>query len=174
MRFWVFLLLPFHLLGQDAYTNCESLIKTYQVQYDSDKEYYWEITGGNILSQDENILTVQWPIEVGEYKILAWTTNYNCNGDTSEYYVNITECPNSIYFPTAFTPNGDGDNETYEIKGQLASKIKYMAIFNRWGEKIKESNTNIVWNGENCASGVYSLVVLVENKKYIKNITLIR
>ena len=174
MKWWVLLLLPFQVLAQDTYDICEDLVKTYEVQYSPEKEYYWYITGGDIISQQENIITIQWPLTVGQYKILAWTTNYNCIGDTSEYYVDIIDCPNSIYLPSAFTPNGDGLNEVFEIKGILADKIKYMAIYDRWGKKIIEASDNILWDGEDYPSGIYSLIVLVENKKYIKNITLIR
>ena len=124
--------------------------------------------------QQDNVITIKWPLIIGQYKISAWTTNYNCIGDTSEYYINIIDCPNSIYFPTAFTPNGDGINEVYKIKGALANKIKYMAIFDRWGKKIIEANNNTLWSGDNYPSGIYSIIVLVENEKYIKNITLIR
>ena len=124
--------------------------------------------------QQDNVITIKWPLIIGQYKISAWTTNYKCIGDTSEYYINIIDCPNSIYFPTAFTPNGDGINEVYKIKGALANKIKYMAIFDRWGKKIIEANNNTLWSGDNYPSGIYSIIVLVENEKYIKNITLIR
>ena len=174
MKWWVLILLPFQVLTQDTYDICEDLVKTYQVEYSSDKQYYWSITGGDVVLQQDNVITIKWPLIIGQYKISAWTTNYNCIGDTSEYYINIIDCPNSIYFPTAFTPNGDGINEVYKIKGALANKIKYMAIFDRWGKKIIEANNNILWSGDNYPSGIYSIIVLVENEKYIKNITLIR
>jgi len=95
-------------------------------------------------------------------------------GDTSEYSVSITECPNSVYLPDAFTPDKDGINEVYEIKGTSANKIKYMAIYDRWGGKIIEANGNILWDGSNCPSGIYGLVILVNNQRYAKNIILIR
>ena len=174
MKWWVLLLLPFQVLTQDTYDICEDLVKTYEVEYSSDKQYYWSITGGDVVLQQDNVITIKWPLIIGQYKISAWTTNYNCIGDTSEYYINIIDCPNSIYFPTAFTPNGDGINEVYKIKGALANKIKYMAIFDRWGKKIIEANNNTLWSGDNYPSGIYSIIVLVENEKYIKNITLIR
>tara|TARA_R110002167_G_scaffold12329_1_gene52464 strand:+ start:206 stop:730 length:525 start_codon:yes stop_codon:yes gene_type:complete len=174
MKWWVLLLLPFQVFAQDTYNNCKDLVKTYYVQYDSEKEYYWEIDGGNIISQDQNIVTVQWQQEVGECTLLAWTTNYSCMGDTSEYSMSITECPNSIYLPDAFTPDKDGINEVYEIKGTSANKIKYMAIYDRWGGKIIEADANILWDGNNCPSGIYGLVILVNNQRYVKNIILIR
>ena len=175
MKWWVLLLLPLQIFAQDTtYNNCEDLVKTYYVEYDSEKYYYWNVIGGTVVSQNENIITVQWPSVAGQYKIFASCAMYGeCFGETSEYIINITECP-TIYIPTAFTPNGDSYNEVYEIKGALADKIKYMAIYDRWGKKIIEASDNILWDGEGYPSGVYSLIVLVENKKYIKNITLIR
>ena len=175
MKWWVLLLLPFQVFTQDTtYNNCKDLVKTYQVQYDSEKQYYWNVIGGNIILQDANIITVQWPSVTGQYKILAsCTINGECFGEISEYVINITECP-TVYLPSAFTPNGDGLNEIYEIKGALSEKIKYMAIYDRWGRQIVEANNNILWDGENYPSGIYSIIVLVENEKYIKNITLIR
>jgi gliding motility-associated-like protein len=44
-----------------------------------------------------------------------------------------------IYVPNAFTPNGDGLNDTFQPKG--FGIVKYeMQIFDRWGEKIFETN----------------------------------
>ena len=49
-----------------------------------------------------------------------------------------------------------------------------MAIYDRWGGEIIKANKNILWDGNGYPSGTYSFIILVENKKYIKNITLIR
>tara|TARA_Y100000034_G_C6815059_1_gene366600 strand:- start:130 stop:657 length:528 start_codon:yes stop_codon:yes gene_type:complete len=175
MKWWVLLLLPFQVFTQDTtYNNCEDLVKTYYVEYTPEKHYYWNVIGGTVVSQNANIITVQWPSTVGQYSILAsCAVNGECFGEISEYTISIVECP-TMYFPTAFTPNGDGYNEIYEIKGALSNDIKYMAIYNRWGEKIIEANNNILWDGGDYPVGVYSLIILVENEKYIKNITLIR
>ena len=35
MKWWVLLLIPFQVFTQDTYNNCENLVKTYQVQYNS-------------------------------------------------------------------------------------------------------------------------------------------
>ncbi len=42
-----------------------------------------------------------------------------------------------IYFPTAFSPNGDGDNEFYRFyPGPGIKNINYFKIFDRWGELL--------------------------------------
>ena len=51
-----------------------------------------------------------------------------------EIRVNI-EDDLSIYFPTAFSPNGDGINESFGPIGKDL-QIEYFAIYNRWGEQV--------------------------------------
>jgi gliding motility-associated-like protein len=53
-----------------------------------------------------------------------------------------------LWLPNSFTPNGDGKNDVF--KAVYSGKIRsfHMMIFNRWGQKIFESNDiNKGWNG---------------------------
>lgn len=53
----------------------------------------------------------------------------------------------SLFMPTAFTPDADGVNDQFGAKG-INVKDFHMEIFNRWGEKIFESNDiNSHWDG---------------------------
>ena len=48
-----------------------------------------------------------------------------------------------------FTPNGDGNNDFFEVFGKLKS-LSYleMQVFNRWGEKVFDSNDHhFKWDG---------------------------
>jgi len=49
-----------------------------------------------------------------------------------------------VYFPTAFTPNGDGLNDIFVYKASLLAEVSFQ-IFNRWGE--------IVFSTEEIGSG---------------------
>lgn len=53
-----------------------------------------------------------------------------------------------VYAPNAFSPNGDGKNDFFEIKG-IGLKTFHLQIFSRWGELMYESN-NIEdqWDGK--------------------------
>jgi gliding motility-associated-like protein len=55
----------------------------------------------------------------------------------------------NLYVPNAFTPNGNGTNDTWEIFGNKKTwKFVHILIFNRWGEKMFESNDiNFQWDG---------------------------
>lgn len=62
--------------------------------------------------------------------------------------VSVVEVPeNNIFLPNVFSPNGDGKNDVFKIQGQNI-KGSRLLIFNRWGEKVFESNDqNTGWDG---------------------------
>jgi gliding motility-associated-like protein len=65
----------------------------------------------------------------------------------------------SYFIPNAFSPNGDGENDFFEIYGGCF-KDYYFSIHNRWGEKVFETeNPRDQWdgyfNGKPQSQGVY-------------------
>ena len=66
----------------------------------------------------------------------------------------VEDCP--IYeLPTAFTPNGDGQNELYTpiLPYRFVEKVE-MEIFNRWGNLVFEtSDPGINWDGTDINNG---------------------
>ena len=58
--------------------------------------------------------------------------------------------------------------------GKSADMIEYFAVYNRWGQRIFESNYNTPWDGGKCPVGVYTINVFVKNNRYIRSVTLIR
>jgi gliding motility-associated-like protein len=67
---------------------------------------------------------------------------------TDEIIITEKDCDISIAMPTAFSPNGDGKNDIY-LPVFINNPIAYeLRIYNRWGEKVFESNDiNMGWNG---------------------------
>ncbi len=67
---------------------------------------------------------------------------------TIEVVVNFNICDEPfIFIPTAFTPNSDGRNDILFVRGNPI-KTMYFAVFNRWGQKVFESdNPNFGWDG---------------------------
>jgi gliding motility-associated-like protein len=97
--------------------------------------------------------------------------------------VNVKD-PLDFFIPNAFTPgNGDGINDVLYVYGNGIKKLRLM-IFNRWGEKVFESDHlskgwDGIYKGELQQSGVYSYSAEVEylngDKKNKKgSITLIK
>ena len=53
-----------------------------------------------------------------------------------------------IYIPSAFTPNGDGLNDTWKIPALSAFSSFDLLVFDRWGKIVFQSkNSNLAWDG---------------------------
>lgn len=67
----------------------------------------------------------------------------------SRYGLVTVYCNDAVLFvPNAFTPNGDELNNTFHLDGLGIQELKYLRIFNRWGELVYESNDfNAGWDG---------------------------
>ncbi len=78
---------------------------------------------------------------------------------TDSFQVTIRDCEFYFYTPNSFTPNNDGNNDIFAPITNGIDSLHFM-IFNRWGEKIFESNDFTPWdgkfNGEDVVSGIYS------------------
>lgn len=100
---------------------------------------------GNILSNDTTFSeTDNSNNQVIFYTIVA-TPNDNVANSISNTIKLIK--PNNIYFPNAFTPDGDGRNETFKINGRFITSFD-LKIFNRWGELVYFStNLEDSWDG---------------------------
>lgn len=91
-----------------------------------------------------------------------------------------------VIFPTGFTPNGDGQNETFSPLGAAArfSQNYELRIWNRWGQEVfRSTDWSLGWdgnyNGQLAQTGVYAYLltyknVLGEDKIVKGNVTLIR
>lgn len=126
---------------------------------------------------------VSSPVQSTTYFVTAMDINGCIATDTARVEV----VPKYIVFlPNAFTPNGDGVNDFFEVFGNKdAWKQFEVKVFNRIGEKVFESNDmNFKWDGRykgillNPAVFVYTAkVVYLDNyseKLYKGSITLIR
>ncbi len=73
---------------------------------------------------------------------------YGCR-DTACVQVRVNKC-GSVKVPNIFSPNGDNINDEFCVLGISCLNIKeyQMIIYNRWGEKIFETNNwNVCWLG---------------------------
>ncbi|MBC7389145.1 MAG: gliding motility-associated C-terminal domain-containing protein [Opitutaceae bacterium] len=62
--------------------------------------------------------------------------------------VNVVEkCDPELHVPTAFTPNGDGNNDLFSVFGHEVETFD-IKVFNRWGELIYHSSDfRFKWDG---------------------------
>jgi len=108
-----------------------------------------------------------------------------CKDTTSiTIYVINKECEGDLFSPTAFSPNGDGQNDTWKLSGLSCIKSANIFIYDRWGKRVFASqDMNDTWDGTYESNlldtdvFVYKIIaVLYDNTTFIKsgNISLIR
>lgn len=145
----------------------------------------------------------QWTWNFGDGTPFGHVPNPNhIYQDTGRYYVqllveNIYGCQDStlssiiiqpdwsIYIPSAFTPNGDGNNDVFNAKGYGIEEFT-MYIFDRWGELIFTSNSLTKgWDGKVeggtdalCQQDVYVYKIDIKTntrlrKTYVGRVTLL-
>ncbi len=71
---------------------------------------------------------------LGRYSV---TTATVCGQDSDELIVGPGLC--EVYFPSAFTPNGDGKNDQFRAETNLRPSYFELKIYNRWGQLIFSS-----------------------------------
>ncbi len=90
-----------------------------------------------------------------------------CNTVADTMFVKVY---NDIYIPNAFTPDGNGRNDTWNINALEAYPGFELFIFNRYGQMVFKTNKNpVAWdgtcNGKPCMNGVYTYVIKTGNDK---------
>ena len=107
------------------------------------------------------------------------------NGCSSENAMTVFY---SFEIPSCFTPNNDGKNDTWEIKGIGAYEEVKIEIYNRWGDNIFKysgtgagySETEKQWNGihndKEMPLGVFLYIVNIKgiSEPFTGTITLVR
>ncbi|MGC6469654.1 MAG: GEVED domain-containing protein [Flavobacteriales bacterium] len=90
----------------------------------------------------------------------------DCSSDLLEVKVPYVynDC---FYFPDAFTPNGDGINDVYEVSSIFSRNPVELSIYNRLGALLYRSDV-LRWNGEfngvKCQVGTYNYILRYANQ----------
>ncbi len=95
--------------------------------------------------QDNSIDPIFEVTEGGSYFVVV--TNY-CGSVADSITVFDDYCNCAVYIPNAFTPNGDGLNDSFAPQFSCEMNAYELFIFNRWGEVVfNTKSTNSTWDG---------------------------
>lgn len=128
-------------------------------------------------------LTASWPgatitwstgytgnsIYVANSGIYTVTATNACGSASDQIEVTLASGFCDVFIPDAFTPNGDGRNDSFEIIGRDVNAV-FLNIYNRWGEKIFDSHdaNSFKWSGyykgDVCPEGLYTFIYRYEQK----------
>jgi gliding motility-associated-like protein len=75
-----------------------------------------------------------------------------------------------FFIPNVFTPNGDGNNDVFEIVGLDQYDRAEITIFNRWGNEVyRNRDYKNNWDGSNLNEGTYYYLISL-NKEGRQNV----
>jgi gliding motility-associated-like protein len=85
-----------------------------------------------------------------------------CKTVTDSMYLTLKLCELTV--PNVITPNGDSHNDAFVVTNLEYYPDSKITIFNRWGNKIYESNNyQNDWKGENHHDGVYYYILIAND-----------
>ena len=107
--------------------------------------------------------------------VFIWTmTNGICSAADTVFVNYDLLC--DLDLPSGFSPNGDGYNDGYLIKGIEGYPRNFFTVFNRWGNEVysKEDYKNTDWKGDDTKGdklpeGTYYVVLTIKDKDIKKN-----
>jgi gliding motility-associated-like protein len=106
------------------------------------------------------------PAAPGDYVVLV--TDANGCDTTQNITVGLEGC--DFGMPSGFSPNNDGRNDDFEVRGADKYPENTLKVFNRWGNEVysKENYTGHEWYGQNnngdpLPEGTY-FVIFIDNK----------
>jgi gliding motility-associated-like protein len=145
--------------------------------------YSWYDSQGTLLTNTRHIRLQ--PRADAVYSIHLQDSTVSCSDRWDTLYLHVKPLPCvpdtpdtllKIALPTAFTPNGDGQNETFYPLATKAIKVTRLAIYNRWGQLVHD--VSIPWDGryrgEPQPEGAYWYVVEIGGELRKGVVTLMR
>lgn len=94
-------------------------------------------------------LTHTYPSGPGSYNavlLVGIPGSINCFDTISSNQIEVGN-PGDLFVPNTFTPNNDGKNDIFRVRGPAYGKF-YFAVYNRWGQMMFETNDPMQgWDG---------------------------
>jgi gliding motility-associated-like protein len=114
--------------------------------------YSWTGPNGFSSTSQNPVIADPTMFDAGTYSLNV--TN-SCGTATTTTDVIVINCDTLDFFiPEGFSPNGDGINDVFFIRGIQRYTSNTFTIFNRWGNKVYDTNNyQNTWNG-NATTGV--------------------
>lgn len=107
----------------------------------------WTI-GTMINGASETLAVTATVNESGSYINTAAVTGNEVDINLSNNSSSVEPNPLDFFIPEGFSPNGDGINDLFVIRGINRFPNNTFDIFNRWGDKIfEEASYKNTWNG---------------------------
>ncbi|MBL1410490.1 T9SS type B sorting domain-containing protein [Sphingobacterium faecale] len=158
------LIVEFEIPNQLAYVDAISESGT-TISFDNQSgRLVWkidELKAHAALSQWIQLKGVQTGEAVTIAKVTSKKQDSNLDNNQSQASIKIV----NFFIPNVFTPNGDGDNDTFFILGLELFKNAELRVFNRLGNEVyRADNYRNDWNGQGLNDGTYFYYLKFEDE----------
>ncbi len=134
--------------------------------------YQYSFDGGNTFSSNNKLIYYK----SGDYTVIVRDAN-GCEATATRYFEFI-----DIEIPNVFTPNGDGNNDTWTPTNTINYKDLTINIFDRYGRKVATLREGQGWDGKynslELPTGDYWYVLKLKNvqddREFVGHFTLMR
>ena len=113
---------------------------------DSTMIFQWDFSGN---ADTGMIPTFRYP-ESGLENVTLIITDTICNRDYDfDFLADIVRIDGRVFIPSAFTPNGDNNNEEFKIFGNSCLENPTFMIYDSWGNEVfrSEDPFKVFWDG---------------------------
>lgn len=106
------------------------------------------LNGNGYIATPSSSSTLVHGLSLGTNTFVARVSLGECQGASDTVHVVVED----LFIPQGFSPNGDGDNDRFEVTGIAAYPGSELTVFNRWGQKVYETNSyDNEWDGRSAA-----------------------
>ncbi len=140
--------------------------------------YKWVKEGGDTFYGIEPNLKYDAP---GVYSLKSILIDTACGYEyVQDFDVVIDEIGRPVHIPNAFSPNGDGVNDAFQVFGDHCARGDFLKIYNRWGEVVFETQAPFAefWDGlqpdKRAPQGVYTYIMKAGGTMHRGYLTLFR
>jgi gliding motility-associated-like protein len=136
---------------------------------DSIQYYDWNIAEAGIASIEQSPVIVLPDGNAYEVELIS-TNEHTCK----DIALVLVKPEYHLYIPNSFSPNDDGNNETWKIESLGIRELR-LEVYDRWGNKLyTTTDKDFEWDGkvggERVPMGAYTwrIVLYTDNDDYVK------
>jgi gliding motility-associated-like protein len=125
---------------------------------DKKPSYTWQVPAGWTITQGQGSgrLSVVAPAGSKKGTITVVADNGNCHSAPITLVADPAIAEARLDIANAITANGDGANDTWDIKNLVNYPENEVVVFNRWGNEVyRRKGYHNDWNGGNLNAGTY-------------------
>ncbi|MES2425606.1 MAG: gliding motility-associated C-terminal domain-containing protein [Bacteroidota bacterium] len=153
--------------ANNVYTGTPLTFTASTLNVDTTITYQWQVNGKNA-GTNSNTFTNAALVN-GDKITCTILTAYVCVTPVTSEPITVTILPPlAVVVPNAFTPNGDGVNDTWEINGLNGYVNSLVNVYNRYGSVVFTSKGySKTWDGlyksKNLPAGTYYYIIYLNN-----------